>query len=93
LCPGGVVCDRHGVEVVHPGAAEGAPGKARTKGPRGRPWRGRGDGQVFVCEGAGPTTITLPQEWTDRGGPGAPRALTYERLADLVKRLNAIMGS
>ena len=52
--------------------------------------RGRGGSRVFVCEGAGPRTTTLAEEWTDRVGLPAPRALNYERLADLVKTLSTI---
>jgi hypothetical protein len=48
---------------------------------------------VYVCEGAGPRTVTLAEDWTDRGGPPAQRALTYERLADLAKALRAIRGA
>jgi len=48
---------------------------------------------VYVFEGAGPRTVTLAEDWTDRGGPPAQRALTYERLADLAKALRAIRGA
>jgi hypothetical protein len=47
---------------------------------------------VYVCEGAGPQTVTLAEDWTDRSGAPAQRALTYERLADLAKALRAIRG-
>ena len=51
-----------------------------------------GGGRLYVCEGAGPGTVTLAEDWTDRGGPPAQQVLTYEGLADLVKTLSAIRG-
>jgi len=38
---------------------------------------------VFVCSGGVSGQITLPQAWTDRGEPPAPRRLSAERLAEL----------
>jgi hypothetical protein len=52
--------------------------------------RRRGANRVFVCEGGGPGTTTLAEEWTDRVGPPALRVLNYEGLADLVKTLRTI---
>jgi hypothetical protein len=53
--------------------------------------RRRGGGRVYICECA-ESTVTLTEDWTDRGEPPAPRPLTYERLADLHKALRAIKG-
>src|SRR6516225_12385341 len=55
--------------------------------------RRRIGGRLYVCEGAGPRTVTLAEDWTDRGSPPAQRVLTYERLVDLVKILSATRGS
>jgi hypothetical protein len=38
---------------------------------------------VFVCSGGVSGQITLPLEWTDRGGPAAARRLSAEGLAEL----------
>jgi hypothetical protein len=48
--------------------------------------------RLYICE-CGERTVTLAEDWTDRGEPPAPRPLTYERLADLHKALIAIKGS
>jgi hypothetical protein len=54
--------------------------------------RRRGGGRLYICECA-ERTVTLAEDWTDRGEPPAPRPLTYERLAELHKTLIAIKGS
>jgi len=55
--------------------------------------RRRAGGRLYVCEGvAGANTVTVAEDFTDRGGPAAQRVLTYERLADLVKTMSAIRG-
>jgi hypothetical protein len=51
--------------------------------------RRRGERRLYICECA-EGTVTLPEDWTDRGEPPAPRPLTYERLAELHKALRAI---
>jgi Family of unknown function (DUF5372) len=53
--------------------------------------RRRAGGRVYICE-CGERTVTLAEDWTNRGEPPAPRPLTYERLADLHKALSAIKG-
>ena len=47
--------------------------------------------RVYICE-CGERTVTLLEDWTDRGEPSVPRPLTYDRLADLHKALPAIRG-
>ena len=54
--------------------------------------RRRGGVRLYICECA-ERTVTLAEEWTDRGEPPGSRPLTYERLADLHKVLIAIKGS
>jgi hypothetical protein len=55
--------------------------------------RRRASGRLYVCEGvAGANTVTLAEDWTDRGGLPAPQVLTYERLAELVKTISALRG-
>jgi Family of unknown function (DUF5372) len=54
--------------------------------------RRRASVRLYICE-CGERTVTLAEDWTDRGEPPAPRPLTYERLADLHKALIAIKGS
>jgi Family of unknown function (DUF5372) len=54
--------------------------------------RRRGGKRLYICECA-ESTVTLAEDWTDRGEPPAPRPLTYERLADLHKALIAIKRS
>jgi hypothetical protein len=54
--------------------------------------RRRGGERLYICECA-ESTVTLAEDWTDRGEPPAPRPVTYERLADLRKTLSAIKGS
>jgi Family of unknown function (DUF5372) len=54
--------------------------------------RRRGGERLYICECA-ESTVTLAEDWTDRGEPPALRPLTYERLADLHKALIAIKRS
>jgi uncharacterized protein DUF5372 len=54
--------------------------------------RRRGGERFYICECA-EGTVTLAEDWTDRGEVPAARPLTYERLADLHKALIAIKGS
>jgi hypothetical protein len=44
---------------------------------------------VYICE-SGESTVTLMEDWTDRGEPPESHPLTYERLAKLCKVLSAI---
>jgi Family of unknown function (DUF5372) len=54
--------------------------------------RRRGGARLYVCE-CGERTVTLAEDWTDRGEPSAQRPLTYERLVELHKTLRAVKGS
>jgi hypothetical protein len=54
--------------------------------------RRRGAERLYICECA-ERTVTLVEDWTDRGEPPAPRPLTYARLADLHQVLRVIKGS
>jgi hypothetical protein len=54
--------------------------------------RRRSGVRLYICECAD-RTVTLAEDWTDRGEPPATRPLTYEQLADLHKALNAIKGA
>ena len=54
--------------------------------------RRRGGVRLYICECA-ERTVTLAEEWTDRGEPPGSRPLTDERLADLHKALIALKGS
>jgi hypothetical protein len=54
--------------------------------------RRRGGVRLYICE-CGERTVTLAEDWTDRGEPPASRPLTYECLADLHKALTAVKGS
>jgi hypothetical protein len=47
-------------------------------------------GLVYICEGGSLGTVTLPEDFTDRGLPPAPRPLTAEVLADLAATLSAL---
>ncbi|MBV8359517.1 MAG: hypothetical protein JO189_16500 [Deltaproteobacteria bacterium] len=47
--------------------------------------------RLYICE-CGERTVTLAEDWTDRGEPPASRPLTYERLAELHQTLRAIKG-
>jgi Family of unknown function (DUF5372) len=52
----------------------------------------RGGERLYICECA-ERTVTLAEDWTDRGEPPALQPLTYERLAELHKVLSAIKDS
>jgi hypothetical protein len=54
--------------------------------------RRRGGVRLYICE-CDDRTVTLAEDWTDRGEPPATRPLTYERLTDLHKALLAVKGS
>src|SRR5688572_15373526 len=42
-------------------------------------------GQVYICDGGLLGSVTLPESFTDRGAPAAPRALTVEVLIDVAE--------
>jgi hypothetical protein len=52
----------------------------------------RGAGRVLVCAGAIGGQVTLPESWTDRGGPPLAHRLSIEGLAELVAVTRAIEG-
>ena len=52
----------------------------------------RGPATVFVCSGGVSGQITLPLEWTDRGGPASSLRLSAEGLALLDTLARAIEG-
>jgi len=45
--------------------------------------RRRATGRIYICEAGALGTVTLPEEFTDRGLPPAARPLTAEALAEL----------
>jgi len=47
-------------------------------------------GRLYICEGGALGTVTLPEEFTDRGLPPASRPLTVEVLAELVATLRSV---
>jgi Family of unknown function (DUF5372) len=47
-------------------------------------------GRVYICEGGSLGTVTLPEDFTDRGLPPATRPLTAEVLAVLAATLSAL---
>jgi hypothetical protein len=53
--------------------------------------RRRGPATVFVCSGGVSGQITLPLEWTDRGGPAGSLRLSAEGLA-LLGTLARVIG-
>jgi Family of unknown function (DUF5372) len=53
--------------------------------------RGAG-GRVFVCAWAVGGQVTLPESWTDRGGPPGTHRLSVQGLADLAAVTRAIRG-
>jgi Family of unknown function (DUF5372) len=53
--------------------------------------RRRNGSRLYICE-RGEGTVTVSEDWTDRGELPAPGPLTYDRLADLHKTLRAIRG-
>jgi len=52
----------------------------------------RDGGVVFVCAGGVYGSVTLPEGWTDRGGPPRERRLSVEGLAALDTLSRAIGG-
>jgi len=52
--------------------------------------RRRASSRLYVCEGGPLGTVTLPEDFTDRGLPPADRPLTAEVLADLAATLRAV---
>ena len=52
----------------------------------------RDDGMVFVCSGGFSGQITLPEAWTDRGGPWLACRLSAEGLAALDTLARALEG-
>jgi hypothetical protein len=52
----------------------------------------RGASQVFVCAWAVGGQVTLPESWTDRGGPPGTHRLSVRGLADLAAVTRAIRG-
>jgi hypothetical protein len=48
-----------------------------------RTYRDRSLGRVYICDGGTLGTVTLPEHFTDRGGPSAPGPVTPEVLRDL----------
>jgi hypothetical protein len=51
--------------------------------------RRRAGRRVYICE-SGESTVTLAEDWTDRGEPPGSHPLTYEQLAELGEVLSAI---
>lgn len=47
-------------------------------------------GHVYICEGGPLGTVTLPEDFTDRGLPPAARPLTAEVLAELAATIRAL---
>ena len=54
--------------------------------------RRRGTDTVFVCAGGFSGQITLPQAWTDRGGPPGTGRLSAGGLAALSAATRALQG-
>jgi hypothetical protein len=52
----------------------------------------RGASRVFVCGGTVGGQVTLPESWTDRGGPPVRQRLSVWGLADLAAVTRAIRG-
>jgi Family of unknown function (DUF5372) len=52
----------------------------------------RGGDSVFVCSGGVSGQMTLPQVWTDRGGPPVAHRLSARGLAELEALTRAIQG-
>ena len=52
----------------------------------------RGASRVFVCAWAVGGQVTLPESWTDRGGPPGTHRLSVLGLADLAAVTRAIRG-
>ncbi len=47
-------------------------------------------GRVYLCDGGTLGSVTLPEAFTDRGGPPATRPLTADVLADLAAVMSAL---
>ena len=52
----------------------------------------RGAATVFVCAGGFSGQMTLPESWTDRGGPPGTGRLSAEGLAALGAATRALQG-
>ena len=52
----------------------------------------RGAGRVVVCAGAVGGQVTLPESWSDRGGPPGTHRLSVQGLADLAAVTRVIGG-
>jgi hypothetical protein len=57
-----------------------------------RTYRGRALGRVYTCEGGPLGTVTVPEQFTDRGVPPARGPLTAEVLLELAAVVSAIRG-
>ena len=51
-----------------------------------------GLGRVFICDGGPLGTVTLPEDFTDRGAPPASGPVTAEALCDLAAIVSALRG-
>ena len=49
-------------------------------------------GRVYICDGGSMGTVTLPEDFTDRGLPGDTSPLNSEVLTDLAAVVRAIGG-
>lgn len=47
-------------------------------------------GRVYICDGVRLGNVTLPESFTDRGAPAAPRALTVEVLTDVAEAISVL---
>jgi len=52
--------------------------------------RRRATGRIYVCEAGALGTVTLPEEFTDRGLPPAARPLTGDVLAELAALIRTL---
>jgi uncharacterized protein DUF5372 len=52
--------------------------------------RRRATDRIYICEGGALGTVTLPEEFTDRGLPPAARPLTAEVLAELAATIRTL---
>ena len=55
-----------------------------------RTYKDESRGRVYVCEGGPSGTVTLPEQFTDRGAPAAVRPLTLDVLVDLIAVVSAL---
>jgi len=53
--------------------------------------RRRATGRIYICEGGALGTVTLPEEFTDRGLSPAARPLTAEVLAELAATIARLL--